>query len=323
MTQTYLDWQQRPFNLQIQIEYAWNNIKLNQNSNWGRYNGDKSYNLCHINEFLLLKSIVSKQEHAKHFFILDIGAGNFQFADALSQAILDDVDISSEINFHIISLRGEMPVYPEYTQVGKCHMYYLGHIQIENLGYELKKHGLNLKHQIDIIVSRWSLRHLADPLGTFLQAYELLKPQTGLMLFDEFYFLRNHQLKHWHQSQSLLSLLWETQTPFLMFQPADHQLPSHFIIKKPSSSPLQLNWSYQDIELIACCYDIASLTVTRFNSPNFKEVALEKTPSMHLSGDLNLYHELKNTNCLNQSLSFFSRLDTTISKQNEVCQLHQ
>jgi hypothetical protein len=46
-----------------------------------------------------------------------------------------------------------------------------------------------LENNVDLIVSRFSLRHMIDPIGTMLQAYDLLKPNTGLILTDDFSFL--------------------------------------------------------------------------------------------------------------------------------------
>ena len=43
-----------------------------------------------------------------------------------------------------------------------------------------------LENNVDLIVSRFSLRHMIDPIGTMLQAYDLLKPNTCLILTDDF-----------------------------------------------------------------------------------------------------------------------------------------
>jgi hypothetical protein len=77
--------QERPQYMKDRINLVFENLKEETKSEWGVYNGQKSYDLMEFNDHaLVFKLILDLPLGQKEFNVLDIGAGNFQFADALA-----------------------------------------------------------------------------------------------------------------------------------------------------------------------------------------------------------------------------------------------
>jgi len=76
-------------------------------------------------------------------------------------------------SFNIFSLNGEGS--PEVTEIENVKLHYYGGFKSEELLSEFNAKGHKLENNVDFIVSRFSLRHMVDPIGTVLQSYDLFK----------------------------------------------------------------------------------------------------------------------------------------------------
>jgi SAM-dependent methyltransferase len=142
------------------------------------------------------------------FYVLDIGAGNFGFAHFLADQINNDSDWKSDVKVHIFSLRGEPNKGEEVEIHGATVLYKLGGFKIENLEEIFANRGYSAEvgRKFDLIVSANTFYHLMDPYGTLYRFTHLLKPQTGLFLFDGFLLLVNQKVIDYVQLLSAIKL---------------------------------------------------------------------------------------------------------------------
>ncbi len=182
----------RSENIQNKIDNTFKEVLVK--NTWGLHNGHESYNLCNINEFDLLKTIVQNHPQQKLFQILDIGAGNFNLGNALNAQINNSNDLPTDIKFNIYSVRGEVNDKPIESSLEKCNHYQLGAFKIENIIEEFNKREIEPINNFDLIVSHYTMRHLVDPLGTLLQVYDMLKPGHGMLLSDGFYLAIDNEI---------------------------------------------------------------------------------------------------------------------------------
>jgi hypothetical protein len=245
-TRTVFDWKQRPEIVQKEIQGAFDAISGNTRSEWGLYNGAYEYEIAYVDEQKLIKTIIENAPPSqKDFYFMEIGAGNFQWEYSLSEFVKEQKLDQEGRHIHIIGLRGETNLDPEIVKESGCTVYQFGKFQIENLIDELEKRGLHLQSQVDAIVSRWTFRHLVDPLGTFVQAYNLLRPKTGHLMMDGFFFLTNNEeMKKSDPNIRMEKLLLDTKAPFLVVPFDNGRSLNQFILQKPDDLSLALPMRY-------------------------------------------------------------------------------
>jgi hypothetical protein len=263
-TSRFLDCTKRTDSVQKAIDLAFDVVSVDRRSTWGLYNGDNRYYRCGIDESALLKTMIQEgySKGQKVFTILDFGAGNFQWGNSMRLFLTAQEDLPSDITIHIISVRGEKsehveewtPYVPEGVKRPHIKMYDFGSFKVEELISELKKRGLNLEGQVDMIVSRWCFPHLVDPVKTYGQAYNLLRPETGFMLSDGFYFFTNDEeqpawaslnsqlMRKWN----MLQLLVDTKAPLLM-RSQDEQI-DQFVLRRLDAHPIELEMRFDCLE---------------------------------------------------------------------------
>lgn len=287
-----LDWEDRPSEVKAKIVECWKIISKEKESKWGIYNGNETYRICHIDEVELLKTIIKSNPKEKEFYVLDVGAGNFQFGAHLEKKLNAAKDLPHDIKVYIFSLRGESNVGEEIVEKGIVKNINLGSFQIENLEEEFKKRSIELKGRAHMIVSSWCFRHLVDPLGTLLQVYSLLKPQMGYLLMDNFYYSRGDEgIKF--PNRNMLSLLMDINDPFLVLKNASLD---NFVLKRLNNEACKIPLTYQNLEKHPEL-DVASKQVTCFKEggflKKFKEFkasyAMQIAPYHCLSGNKDLY----------------------------------
>ncbi len=239
-----LNWHDRPKAMKEDVISAYQKISANPSSQWGLTNGAPEYNLICIEQYKLLKNIILKAPEEKEFFILDLGAGNFEWGRDKVKRINSDPDLPTDIKVNVIGIRGEKSPPNEVYTDGKCKIYEFGNFMAENLTAQLKKVGLQLDNKIDLIVTAYTMRHLVDPVGTFVQAYNLLKPNTGYILSDSIFFmLDSHKDTNTENAaRSIQSLLLETKSPFLFIYRG--MAESSFILKRTGMNPFQPAMKY-------------------------------------------------------------------------------
>jgi hypothetical protein len=236
----YLDWKQRPLEVQRKIDDSFSHVAIDDRSGWGIYNGVDDYHLCGIKEYALMKQIILDAPTRREFYALDIGAGNFQWGIGLGKYLEDQKELPKNIKIHIISIRGERNLSEREISTDLYTLYHLGAFKVEELFQQLSY--LNLENKIDLVVSRWCFRHLVDPLGTFVQAFNLLRPKTGFFLYDGFFFFhQGQQIDGNNGNNNMDQLALDTHALFLhKFFSARQSLDHYLLQRKDETVPSNL-----------------------------------------------------------------------------------
>lgn len=175
---------------------------------------------------------------------------------------------------------------------------------------EFQKHGLQLANKVDLVVSRWSFRHLADPVGTFIQAYDLLRPKKGYFLFDGFYFLYDKQRMDNpdKMNNQMIRLCLNTSASFLTRYFDCCRSLDHFILNKPDDRPCHIKKQYLGIQIISDGFQVGSETVTRFKDLEESIDLIEGRDDRKnflwtdaYRGDKNLYEKLRQNRLITQA----------------------
>ncbi len=180
---TYLKVEDRPLEVKNAIQSIFNQ-RSDKVGGWGLFNSDKQYNMSNLDDYKLIRKIVEGNPNQDSFNIIDIGAGDYSWLNSLSSLFNDGSELFANKSFNIFGLNCEGS--PKVVEIGNVKLHYYGGFKSEDLLSEFQAKGHLLENNVDLIVSRWALRHMVDPMGVVLQAYDLLKPQTGLMLLDDF-----------------------------------------------------------------------------------------------------------------------------------------
>lgn len=297
---SFLNWEDRPQNIVNKINTVFSVLKQDDRSQWGVYNGRTNYHLLNMNDHQLVKKIIANSPLQKEFFFLDIGAGDFQWGRGVCKFINSQDDLPSDLNVHIISIRGEAGK-ERRKKCGQCYLYELTAFKVENLFNEFLDRNLCLENKLDLVVSSWCFRHLVDPLGTFVQTYNLLRPVQGMLMMDGFFY-QDHQGKYLDKNPGeepnsyLVNLLVHTRAPFLLYPYNKGGSLWQFLIQRPNNNPCQLSMNYLEIQPCSSRAQIGSKCITKFEMPSEKYdlTYLDniKLPVDHLYGDLSLYNDL-------------------------------
>jgi hypothetical protein len=274
LTKPFLHWDQRPLETQECISLSYSNLVDQSRSAWGCYNGGMDYGMCGIKEYALMREIIIEaQKNRKDFYALDVGAGNFQWSKGLATFIDEQTDILEGVRVHIIGIRGEnysKDFKDRIVETKRCKVYSLGAFKVEEIFAQFKdligELGFDLENEVDLAVSRWCSRHLVDPVGTFLQIYQLLRPQTGFFLLDGFWFLLQNTSLEQDLSCDfrMTQLLLDAKIPFLTRFFNEAGSLSHFALQRRDEQPCQLPLNYLSTVKNVEHHVIASKCITRF-----------------------------------------------------------
>lgn len=211
-------------------------------------NGEGStHNICYINEHRLMKRIIlDAPSDQKTFNILDIGAGECRWAVAMAKYLNEQADLPDGINVNIISVTGGQYFGERIVRAERCTLYNLDTFKIEELAAKLIEEMFNWEYDLEI--SNWCFRHLADPAGTFVQAYNLLRPGKGLLLFDGFEFLYDDEKLNKHGANDIMTrMLLDTNAPFVTVHDNYLRSMNHFLLKRPDAAPCRLPMNYLEM----------------------------------------------------------------------------
>lgn len=303
---TYLSWKERTSEINRSISRAFQAIAKDASSGWGLFNGSDTYGIARIKEHKLMRKIIQgAPSGTKDFYALDIGAGDYQWGRWLANYLNTKKDTPKDAKIHIIGIRGETNLNNEVTELGQCILYEFGQFQIETLVDEFERRGLQLANKVDVVVSRWCFRHLVDPVGTFTQAYDLVRPKTGHLLFDGFYFLHEKEGMRDESidfNEKMIRLCLETRAPFLTRYFNGTRSLDHYVVSKPDDRPCRLYKQYVGTENPGWGWQIESATVTRFKELEGSdvEVALLLWEGEY-RGDKGLYERLRQNGLLDDS----------------------
>jgi SAM-dependent methyltransferase len=280
-----LDWTQRPEALRTKITEAFCKVNKDTESKWGLYNGSDEYVMLQTQDNNLVEAIIrNAPKTQKEFWFLDIGAGNFDWGRWRKWFLKDHLArpwplnccqqkqswLPRDIKINIVGIRGEQNSESKAAQLAdNIRVYNIGSFRVEDLHQEFQRvFGYSLEGRIDLIVTHWCFRHLVDPVGTFVQAYNLLRPGSGLFFFDGFFFLPEQEtIGNVNPVKTMITLLEETQAPFLMQKHDSCRSLPHFVVRRPSSEPCRLLMNYFSSDHMPWGYQVGSGQVTRFTKP--------------------------------------------------------
>ncbi len=246
----------RPLQIQEIIEERFQDISSTEPYYRWAENGSEKYRIGGLDEHKLLKSIILGSPRQRIFYVLDLGGGDFQWGHSISKFLNEDHELAKHpFKVTMINTRGEQIYRSETNDSNKCTIYNFGAFKVENLKESLHKKGLFKNDEtFDLIVSSWCLRHLTDPLGTLIQAYNLLGSKR-VMLFDGFRFsLAFQDEKHDHDLTCpklnclMVKSLLDLKIPFLMHRYDQRRSMNQFIIQKSEENILHLPYTYDGFQ---------------------------------------------------------------------------
>ncbi len=300
-------YKQRPESLKRMITTEFAKLK-DYTREWGLYNGSEDYHIACIDTFKLLKSQILKAPTQKIFNVMDIGAGNGDAGRFLSKAINDSTDIPSDVKVNIFNIRAEKNLYdfPVFTESTRCNVYECSGFNAENLIDELERIGHSDK-QFDIVMSRWCMRHLVDPVGTFEQVYLVTKPETGYIMMDGFHYkFADDNKESWgsNSNNQIISILHHTNSKFLVLPYDTCRSFDQFILQK-GEEVLELSLTYTTERLCSLGLQAGkhySMTVFERSCEESVKWVFDHGPiapyALHgLLGNKDLYESLQETFC--------------------------
>lgn len=244
-----LDWKDRPTEVQKIGYETYRAAVEGLIPNW-IFQYSTSPHFLEFNYHTLIKKIILSSAK-KNFFIIELGIGGFAWGREVKNFINSERSIPPDIMVNIISLRREkLPI--TITKEGKCNLQEYGNFNIENLIESLNSHSLSLNNQVDFIMSKGCFIHLADPLGTLVQLYNLLTPKTGLLSFNSFFVSINNSDLHTtikFAPNILRFILLTLNAPFLIYKPCNFEYNKgieRIIIQRPNNLPCKLPFKYNN-----------------------------------------------------------------------------
>ncbi len=264
-TSTYLHWNDRPLELSKAADRFHESQAEATEPHIMGMTGEEYLGLCNLHEFRILKKMILAAYPAqKTFNTLHIGAIDFRWSRAFVNFIKEQTDLPKDINICIFGIRAEKYLGARTFEVDRCKVFNLGTFKIENLFAKFKEEKFDLENKVDLIVSQWCFRRLADPTGTLEQTFNLLRPRTGILLIDEFFFLRNEETLKNDSNRRMAQLFLDMKVPFLIRYFGLSYSNHHFIVRRPDENPCQIPMSYLGTSDPAGYGGILSGTVTRF-----------------------------------------------------------
>ena len=308
MARAFLDPRDRPQAIKERIEKSFAYISNKEGSGW-TFNGEPKYDMLGIDDHELVKTILREApKEQKEFWFMDIGAADFSWGRALSQFLNDNPDISAGKVVNIIGVRGErvadLAKNPEVQKIDGINLYEFGGFKIEDMSQDLAKRGLDLSNKINFAVSRWTKRHLNDPVGMLADTFNLLSPE-GLLLADGFFFLNEAQpiaeeLSHKDVpfgptfnselfNKNMHQLLHAIGAPYLIQPYKEKCSLNRFVLKKPDNKHYQIPMTYLGIENFEAQGLNGSKSIVRFKR-HVKDAELYLTENEYtFHGDKRLF----------------------------------
>jgi hypothetical protein len=239
----------------------------------------------------VIKHIIDSAPERHEFWLMDIGAGNFAWSRVIRNFINSTFPPERRLRVYIYNLRGEDGSEPGREEEGACTIFNVKKCKIENLAEALASSGFSLEKQLDLCVSHRCFPNLADPLGTFVQTYNLLRPTGGLLFMDGFYFqyekndktdvnydrkmsdgnvlsVLSYERKMYNRN--LLSVLRFTKAPFIEYDCNDIRLLNQFVLQRVDDNSCNLPLSYLRMEPLSRSVTRSKVcTIVRYhgNSP--------------------------------------------------------
>lgn len=254
----------RPTSVQKAIDSTFDNIK--NNTLW-HCNGDcVFYRILGLHEEMMLNDLALKKGK-DDIYLIDVGCGKGCWGKKAMDVLLHNQACQkSEKHFYIFSITGGQECKKEVYSKDNVTHYIFNQFKIENIDEEFLKRGFDLKNKVDLIVSRWTLRHLVDPFGTLKRIYNLLTPLQGTLLAHGFFFMLNNS----HRIEIFPLEYWnicnDTNAISLFCLSSEKHDTGQFLLMRTNSQELEIPLAYtgemQSID--AYQYQCSSGVVTVF-----------------------------------------------------------
>jgi len=234
----------RPPEIQAAVDKAFKRIMRTGQQEW-LYNGDFSgYGLLNLDDDQMLRNLAFENPEKKDIYIIDVGCSTGGWGKyALEILFKDEACEKSGKHYHIFSITGGKECAETVLHRDHVTLYQFNQFKIENIDEELSKRGFNLKNNVDLIVSQWTLRHLVDPFGTLKRMYGLLTPAQGKLLSNGFWFMFNDSDRLVAFPQYYPNILSHTNT--ILFNHNDNGRDiDHFLLVRNDEKDLRIPLIY-------------------------------------------------------------------------------
>lgn len=270
----------RPAVVQAAIDEAFEVVKdLEGEDAWG-YNGEPTYNLVGLDDERLLQSLFKLPD--VKIFIIDIGCGQGLWGRNAVSVLWDyEERHKTGKRFRIFSLTGgrECDNVADFARNEEGRKFIKHHrcnnMALENIQRSLYAEGYDLKNKCSLIMCRWTLRHLVDPVGTLKEIHDLLKPGSGMLLGTGFYYALEG-IEEPVSSAVSLGNGWDilAQSNATILCKKFEHVRDEFLLMRSGIEELKLPFEYtgkvRDIEQTK--YDCASGKVTEFRKLSCKVI---------------------------------------------------
>jgi hypothetical protein len=255
----------RPETVQRVVDNSFTS-QLNGQKKWNVNGvGKHFYNLMGLEDDKVIHEIVSREGSDKDIYLIDVGSGEGAWGRQVVEFLKNEFSESKK-NFHIISMTGDRELEPKIEKDGNITYYQFDQFKVEDIAQELQKRGLNLTNKVDFIVSRWTLRHVVDPLGTVDQMYSLLKPGKGLLMANGFFIGDETGELHTTTSDDKWKILASGNAKSLFREGIGHDLGDFLLIRQDDRS-LGLGVEYSgNVMNLSAHHDCGSQSATCFKS---------------------------------------------------------
>ncbi|MBX9977475.1 MAG: ankyrin repeat domain-containing protein [Alphaproteobacteria bacterium] len=240
-----LDISQRPEDLKRTIQWAFDEHSSSSGKNY-LYQGEAtSTSIMSIDPAHFFHTLIkTAPKEQKDFYFLDIGAGTFGLSKGTVDYLNQQKDIPDDVTIHIVGVTGENYGDPEIKQIGRCKLYNISAFKIEDLKESFMSLGFDFTGKFDLIVAEFAFIHFHDAVGTFIQAYDLLRPKTGHTLMHGIPVFFEGQIDNQELVWNLIDFLTMTKAPFLIGPGHGDRWIQSFLLRKPDVRPLTLPLSY-------------------------------------------------------------------------------
>ncbi len=243
------------------------------------YNGNDLYAICGIDDDKFVLHLCRRGQ--KIIRIMDIGGGHaHKWMYTMMRLINDQPDLPADLKVHLYSLRGEGGPEQWGVENGRCILHEYNRCKIENLSQALAERGIH--EPFDLVVSKWTLRHLVEPLRTFKRVVDEWLKLGGFFASDSFFVKVNKDRGIdnicLHSMVQQVGFLQDTKSAFLVNPCYVSRGTDHFILQKTQEGPCQLPFRYDGMEDLKG--DVYSKCVTCYTGPH-RELSEEDVRKMY------------------------------------------
>jgi hypothetical protein len=237
---------ERPASVQAKCDRAFeNNKSAGTRGDW-TFNGASNYYLMGLYEDRLLKYLASKNYEKDDIYIIDVGCARGTWGQNAKKILLEnESEQQTGKHFYIFSITGGVECEESVTTEDNVTLYQFTQFKIENICEAFLQRGIDLKNKVDLIVSRMTLCHLVDPLGTLKQMYSLLTPFKGMLMAAGFTFMLDNLEKQYFPTPGTMNI-FTTSSTIPLFGPSERLIvvERQFLLKRNSNQELGILLEY-------------------------------------------------------------------------------